>query len=274
MAKKPVVTKYRIKSPKVNNKIKIAFFADLHERPWKDLLPLIKNSEPDIIVIAGDTLERYDKDANIELKEAYTKKMNRLKWILFDIAFFYNYIGIRLFCRRTLPDTERTYEFLKELSKIAPVYMSVGNHEQNFIKEDFDVIKKYKINLLDNSEKSFYFKGDKIVIGGLSSFYDEDFLNEFSKEDGFKLLLNHHPVYYDTLISDKDVDLVLSGHNHGGQIRIKNKGLFSSGEGFFPKYDKGIFDKRLVVTAGCANTVAFPRINNPREIVIIELGEK
>jgi hypothetical protein len=61
------------------------------------------------------------------------------------------------------------------------------------------------------------------------------------------------------------------GHNHGGQIRVRDRGLFASGGGFLPKYHRGVFDDRLVVTAGCSNTVAMPRINNPRELVIINL---
>lgn len=271
---KAVLTKYRIKSPKLNSKLKITFLSDLHERPWADLMPLIKENDPDVILIAGDMLERYDKDINYEFKEALPKKMNPLKWALFNIAYYYNFIGVRLFCFKSRPDTERTYNFFRELVKIAPVYMSLGNHEQKLLDEDLELFKSLNINLLDNSCKDFYFNGDKYIIGGLSSFADESFLEEFSKKDGYKILLSHHPIYYDVMIKDKDIDLILSGHNHGGQMRFSDRGLFSSGEGFFPKYDKGIFYNKLIVTAGCANTVAMPRINNPREIVSIELVEE
>ncbi len=270
----PVETKYRITSRKLNGKLKVTFLSDLHERPWTDLMPLIKANNPDVILIAGDMFERYDKDINYEFKEASPKKMNPLKWALFNIAYYYNFIGVRLFCFKNRPDTERTYEFFKELVKIAPVYMSLGNHEQKLLDEDLELFKSLDINLLDNSGKDFYFNGDKYIIGGLSSFADESFLEEFSKKDGYKILLSHHPIYYDVMIKDKDIDLILSGHNHGGQMRFSDRGLFSSGEGFFPKYDKGIFYNKLIVTAGCANTVAMPRINNPREIVSIELVEE
>ena len=84
-------------------------------------------------------------------------------------------------------------------------------------------------------------------------------------------MLCHHPEYYERLLKDKDIDLILSGHNHGGQFRIFGKGLLSSSTGLFPKYDRGLFDGRLVVSAGCANTTAIPRFFNPREAVIIRL---
>lgn len=266
---KAVLTNYCIKNPKIKKKLKITLLADLHERKWDDLLPLIIKSNPDIIAIAGDTLERYDKSVAEMCEEK--SGSNPVKKILFNIAYYLNYWVMKLFCRKNIPDTERTYEFLRRLSEIAPVYMSTGNHEQKFSDDDLGLFNELKINLLDNSFKNFNFGGENIFIGGLSTFYDESFLDSFSELDGLKILLCHHPAYYEAMVKEKDIDLVFSGHNHGGQVRLFGRGVFSSGEGFFPKYDKGIFDNRLVVTAGCAGTVSIPRINNPREIVSIEL---
>jgi predicted MPP superfamily phosphohydrolase len=106
----------------------------------------------------------------------------------------------------------------------------------------------------------------------LSSFYDEEWLRGFSEEKGFKILLCHHPEYYDRFVKETDIGLVLSGHNHGGQFRLFGKGLISSSSGLFPKYDRGIFENRLVISAGCSNTAAVPRLCNPREVVIIKLS--
>lgn len=267
MSKKPVLSSYTIKTNKLSRKTKIAFLADLHERPWADLLPLVKRINPDIILIAGDTFERYDKT----MEQPEERKRGFFARIIFNIAYYFNYINLRIFCRKTAPDTERTYGFLRELCKNAPVVSSLGNHEERFLKDDLKLFDELGITLLDNSDKEFVVKGERIRIGGLSTAVDENWLSGFSKKSGLKILLSHHPIYYDRLIADKDFDLVLSGHNHGGQIRYRNKGILSSGEGFFPKYDKGIYHGRFIVTAGCANTVAMPRINNPREIVRIEL---
>lgn len=65
---------------------------------------------------------------------------------------------------------------------------------------------------------------------------------------------------------------MLSGHAHGGQIRILGRGVFSPGQGLFPKYTKGIYEGRLVVSAGCSNTASIPRWGNPCEVVAIRLG--
>ncbi len=114
-----------------------------------------------------------------------------------------------------------------------------------------------------------------MLIGGLSDEYDEEWLSSFAQKDELRLLLCHNPNYYETLkINDTDIDLIVSGHNHGGQIRIFSMGVAGAGGKLFPKYDKGIYDGRMVVSAGCSNTAAIPRINNPRELVIIHLKKR
>lgn len=269
MSAKPLLTEYNIEAPDLKSSLTVVLIADLHEREWDDLLPLIKESKPDIIAVAGDTFERYDYD--VELQEQIKKGfIGNLKRLVMRVFYYTNKFFVTIL--RNTPDSQRTYDFLREISKIAPVIMSAGNHEEKFLEEDYKLFNELNITMLENSGKSVFVKGEKIIFGGLSSFYDEDWLEKFSKEEGYKILLCHHPIYYDTLIADKDINLVLSGHNHGGQIRIKGKGCISSREGIPPKYDKGAFNNnRLIVSAGCANTVAVPRINNPREIVKINL---
>ena len=121
-----------------------------------------------------------------------------------------------------------------------------------------------------------------LYIGGISSgrnYHDKrasqkpdiSFILEFEKVSGFKILLSHHPEYYVPLLKDKDIDLIISGHAHGGQIRIGNQGLFAPGQGLFPKYTSGIHDGKLVVSRGISGTELFPRINNKPEIVYIKI---
>lgn len=267
MSAKPILTEYNVEAPALKSDLAIVLVTDLHEREWDELLPLIKKSEPDIIAVAGDTLERYD----IGLQEPEETGFSAvLKRRVIRTLYYINKFFVTLF--KNTPDTPRTYEFLSEISKIAPVIMSAGNHEEKFLEEDYKLFNELNITMLENSGKIVFVKGEKILFGGLSTFYDESWLEDFSKKEGYKILLCHHPIYYDTLVADKNIDLVLSGHNHGGQIRIKGKGCISSREGIPPKYDKGAFNNnRLIVSAGCANTVALPRINNPREIVKINL---
>lgn len=268
MSAKPVLTEYNIKAPALSSSLTVTLISDLHERKWDDLLPLIKKSNPDIIAIAGDTFERYDYDLYEQSEKSFSEIVKR---VVKRVFYYTNKLFVTIL--RNTPDSDRTYDFFGEISKIAPVIMSSGNHEEKFIEEDYKVFNELGISVLENSDKSVFVKGEKILFGGLSSFYDESWLEKFSKKDGYKILLCHHPIYYDRLVADKDIDLVLAGHNHGGQIRIGGKGILSAREGILPKYDKGVFDNRLVVSAGCSNTVAVPRINNPREIVKINLNK-
>ena len=181
--------------------------------------------------------------------------------------------AVRVITRnKNTAEPENAYRFLKASGKLAPSFMSLGNHEDELTENDRSLLSEYGVTLLDNSSVKAEINGQELLIGGLSSFYDEEWLKGFSEEKGFKILLCHHPEYYDRFVKETDIDLVLSGHNHGGQFRLFGKGLISSSSGLFPKYDRGIFENRLVISAGCSNTAAVPRLCNPREVVIIKLS--
>ena len=271
MAKNAVKTEYTVSSEKLGSTLRIALVADVHERVQDDIILLLKESKPDLIAVAGDTFERFDNDNHLPCGRA---KMNFLhRWFLYA-AFSVNYFFIQVIGRKNHPKTENSYKLLTQASKIAPVFMSTGNHEEKFNDKDISVFKENRIVILDNSEASVTINGTPLHIGGLSTYCDEEWLNSFAKGGDFKLLLCHHPEYFDTLIEKKDIDLILSGHNHGGQIRLFGKGLFSAGGGLFPKYSRGLYHDRLIVSAGCSNTAALPRLGNPRELVIINLIPK
>ena len=86
-------------------------------------------------------------------------------------------------------------------------------------------------------------------------------------------MLAHHPAYFDAYAS-WGADLTLSGHLHGGMIRLPFVGgLVSPQMRLFPKYDKGLYTKKgkkLIVSAGLANHTVNIRINNPPELVVID----
>lgn len=95
-----------------------------------------------------------------------------------------------------------------------------------------------------------------------------DWLDDFERLPGYKILLSHHPEYYPSHLADRNIDLILSGHAHGGQWRFRGHGLFAPGQGWFPRLTSGAHGK-LVISRGLSNTTMIPRINNPPEVVYI-----
>ncbi len=78
------------------------------------------------------------------------------------------------------------------------------------------------------------------------------------------------PEYYPRYLADTDINLILSGHAHRGQFRFFGRGFYAPGKGFFPKLTSGVYDNRLVISRGLANTIKLPRINNPEDLVIVD----
>jgi hypothetical protein len=265
----PVLTTYTVTTEyPMDAPIRIAHVSDLHERRAFDILDLLRASKPDLIVVTGDTLERYDD------RPQYQFERRPVKRAIIVAIHYTNYFLRRFESEAKKANTENAYAFLREAAKLAPVYMSLGNHEQSLLSADYDFYRENGITLLDNASAVTSVKGMTMHIGGMSSWDFEEFLPRFAEENGFKLLLCHHPERFEPYIKDTSVDLTLSGHTHGGQVRVgrKGRGFFVPGQGIGGRLAHGyFFGGRLIVSSGCANTVACPRIANPRELVIVEL---
>lgn len=227
---------------------RIAFLTDNHNGPNGEIFASLDRNGPDIICIAGDIIH-----------------------------------GNR---RSTLYKQKNSIELIKKCARTAPTFMSVGNHEWPLDAADLDVVREMGINVLDN-EWTVY---DGMVIGGLTSELTQSsricrargekfryleltdeyngFLDEFERQQGYKLLLCHHPEYYDKYFPGRDIDLILSGHAHGGQWRVFGRGIFSPGQGFLPKLTSGIHNN-MIISRGLAPSGLIPRINNSTEIVYI-----
>ncbi|MGN0413005.1 MAG: metallophosphoesterase [Lachnospiraceae bacterium] len=176
-------------------------------------------------------------------------------------------------------DQEKDYSnyFLRRASRIAPVFLSTGNHEWYYTHEDYEVIRQTGTTLLDNAHTHVEIKGQKLLVGGLSTRVDLEWLEEFlSTTADHKILLCHHPEYVKRYVEDRgQVDLIVSGHAHGGQWRMFGKlPVYAPGQGLFPRYSKGVYETEagpVVVTTGCANHISYPRFGNPCEIVLLNL---
>jgi len=228
----------------IEQDIIVALVSDLHDRPFEAIRQAFSDRKPDIVAITGDLMNGYAADSNNGLA------------------------------------------FLEYAASIAPTFYSLGNHEWRFDAEDLLAVCKTGAIPLDNAAVQY----QDINIGGLSSGFHGDrtqgnlkntpppdtrWLDAFSRLKGYKLLLSHHPEYYDEYIKPLPVELTLSGHAHGGQIRLCGHGLFAPGQGVFPKYTSGMYDNRLIVSRGLANTAKFvPRLWNETELVFVTLQKR
>jgi predicted MPP superfamily phosphohydrolase len=218
-----------------------AFVADTHDKPYDKIVKELKSRRVDFILMTGDIVFGHD---------------DKIK---------------------------RGFKMLSEFVAIAPTFMSLGNHEGGAVDLVRSKCKSIGVKLLE--EESVDFEG--FLIGGLTSGYifdrtgikenhwrrtpepDLKWLKSFASKEGYKILLSHHPEYFDEYIRDLDIDLTLSGHAHGGQWRFFDKGLFAPGQGILPKYTAGFHYNRFIISRGLANNAWAPRLFNPRELIFI-----
>ena len=264
------ITKYEIeneKIPKEFDNFKIVQISDLHNKSFgkgnKRLLEKIDSQNPDIVVITGDLVEGDNKD--------------------FDVAL----------------------NLIDELLKKYKVYHIIGNHEQKSLikkhkelyKTYFDKLYKKNIVNLDNEKIRIKKDGKYINIYGLIiplEYYpyffknyenknmklEQDFINNKLGEinrDEYNILLAHTPFFFEDY-EKYGVDLVLSGHVHGGIIRLpKVGGLLSPNREFFPKYDFGKYIKNnttMLLSKGLGGSKVLIRFACKPEIVSITLKSK
>lgn len=236
------------------NNYKIVQISDFHntksKRLAKDLVKEIKNQKPDIIVLTGDLI-----DANKEHM---------------DISI----------------------DFIKEINNTAPIYFVTGNHEAsiNDYSELKNKLEENNVTILDNESQVIKKKSSEINIIGISdptmkhSHYETDEnIIEFEldsidyNKDNYTILLSHRPELFEIYV-DNDINLVLTGHAHGGQIRIPFiGGLIAPNQGLFPKYTNGKIeqdDTTMIVSRGIGNSILPFRINNRPELVLITLSSE
>ncbi len=189
-------------------------------------------------------------------------------------------------------DIAPTIKLIEECVKIAPCYFVSGNHEvdrQHF--EDFKRnIENIGVNVLDSKIAEITVGSATIDLMGLK---DANFISVDEYGDGdpikrdldklvkgnsnFKILLAHRPEYFEWYNKVyPNIDLVFSGHAHGGQFRIPfiNQGFIAPGQGIFPQLTEGITTKNstsIVVSRGLGNSRIPLRIFNRPEIVIVTL---
>lgn len=168
---------------------------------------------------------------------------------------------------------DHAVRFLEEMPDTAPVFYSIGNHDRLLPRREeyWPHVERSRVTVLDNSFVEF----GGIVLGGLSSRRegpDAAWLSDMAAQEGFRLLMCHHPEYFEEHVLPYDLDLTLAGHAHGGQVRLGRQGLFAPGQGILPKWTSGFyFDDRLLVSRGMTNATWAPRVNCACEMIILHL---
>lgn len=249
------VTRYTVESNKIPatfDHFKIAVISDLHNAELgtdnSRLMKLIEFEAPDMIAVTGDLIDSNRTDIRI------------------------------------------AEEFIDQIVDIAPCYYVTGNHEA-WIRSQYQELEDtllYKGVIILHDETVKLVKDDEsIQIAGLddpafsgdATTDDEELLRSRLKDmeidDSFCILLSHRPELFDAYAS-MDIDLVLSGHAHGGQFRLPFiGGVVAPDQGFFPKYDAGKYtenDTSMIVSKGLGNSIIPIRFNNDPELVIVELS--
>ena len=168
--------------------------------------------------------------------------------------------------------TDTGLMFLREAARLMPVFFSVGNHEtrQQRYSDLLSAVWDAGAQVLVNRFVPFR----DVFIGGCyppKIVGVPDMMDDFEKLPSAKVLLCHKPNHYMEYLRNRDVDLVVAGHAHGGQIRIGNQGLYAPGQGLFPRYTRGLADGRMIISAGAGNPAGVPRWGNPCEVLRITL---
>lgn len=176
-------------------------------------------------------------------------------------------------------------ELVRKLSEIAPCYYVTGNHEAWIEDEDLDKLlsglAECGVAILRDEAAVFSAGSEELLIAGI----DDPIISRgiyrlpeiVGQDERFTVLLSHRPEHYD-VYKQSGVQMVLSGHAHGGQFRLPFiGGIYAPDQGFFPEYDGGVYQDgefALVVSRGVGNSVVPVRFNNMPEVVLIELSRK
>ena len=249
------VNEYEIVSDRIPEAFagfRIAQVSDLHNKDFGEgygqLLTLLSQINPDIIVVTGDLNDSRQTDLDIAL------------------------------------------EFAWQAGNIARVYYVSGNLEARVPEyEDLKIgLVKAGVVILENQKVQITREGESITLMGIDDpSFQEDYLFGDSESvarqaitdlqnesDGYTILLSHRPELFDLYV-ETEMDLVFSGHAHGGQFRLPFVGgLVAPNQGFFRKYEAGLFSEgstNMIVSRGVGNSIIPIRFNNRPEIIVATL---
>ena len=231
--------------------LRIVQLSDLHNREFgknnQRLYAAVKQAAPDLIFLTGDLVDEY-----AEAPIPYAKAVG------------------------------------KALSAIAPTYFVTGNHEwahgNAVVEEIKTALREAGVTVLSNQCVPLERGGETIFIAGVddpNGYADQRSPADLAAEiyqngaDPFWLLLAHRNNLFNGRYCRLGADLTFSGHAHGGQVRIGSQGLWSTSQGFLPKYTSGVNqmgESQVVISRGLGDSEPFPRIFNQPELVVVDVN--
>ncbi|MBN1776381.1 MAG: metallophosphoesterase [Clostridiales bacterium] len=246
------VRRYTVVTDKINGAIRIVMVSDLHSATFgegqEELIRVIKREKPDVVVFVGDMCDNWENRALAE-------------------------------------------DVFRAITPMYPCYFVTGNHEYwtGKSEEIVALFEQYDLTVLSGTSDILVINGQTINICGITDaaapYYSDmkrttaqqlEDISDIGGNDLFTILLAHRPEYFEAY-TRYDFDLVLSGHAHGGQIRIPGliNGVYAPNQGWFPEYAGGRCESGemvMIVGRGLANNGgAIPRIFNPPELVVVEI---
>ena len=235
---------------------RIAQISDLHNAEFgknnAELLKLLSESRPDIIVITGDLIDANHTDVGIAL-------------------------GFAQESVRIAP----TYYVTGNHEAASPQYdtLKAGLEEEGVIVLEDEAISLERggetISLIGLADPDFTVKGE--VFGEAPVMVSAKLKNLNDGEGKYTIMLSHRSELFETYVNC-GIDLVFAGHAHGGQFRLPFiGGVIAPNQGLFPKYDAGLYTDggtNMVVSRGIGNSIIPLRFNNRPEIVLVELNAR
>ena len=241
-----ILRTYTVASPKLTAEVRLAVVTDFHSSDnADDVVAMVTSCAPDAVLLVGDL---FDDDTQ-----------NR--------------------------PTERTLSLMRQLSALYPCYYVSGNHEAWTGEMDalYQQTEEAGVTVLRMSSGVLTVRGQRIALCGIPDPYEMVFSGAPDTEEqlrqaledvdsaDFTVLLAHRPELL-AKYAQFPLDLVVSGHAHGGQVRIGSQGIYSPGQGLFPKLTSGFyFDDKLFISRGMTNSACAPRLWCPCELVMVRL---
>ncbi len=254
------VSRYALHNEKLSGRVRLVLLADLHNNTFGKgnarLVETVRREAPDLILVCGDLVNQGEADTTVA-----------------EAA-------------------------LRALTGVAPVYVSYGNHEKehqrNFGSDFTALCSAAGATMLEGEWTDLTVNGQRLRVGGVYGYCvpkeslgpgdvlgpEAGFLREMQDTDALTVLLCHMPVTWISYSGLEwwDLDVVLSGHAHGGQVRLPwIGGLYAPDQGWFPGREAGVYlsrdgERAMVLSRGLgSDRVGIPRFNNPCDVVTVDL---